>query len=669
MMPCDSAPPADGSSLRHGEWRATRAVTRLMLPALLLWPLHAISPSPEAAALSFVEGLRDKIAVAEQEQRCALLPDIGERKRETIHEEWKFLSKAMTRQPLVALSSSQRSDFSAVLIRQVPTAATQQNAIYPVAVLAREGGWIAAPLLGSFENTAVIHSAEQLSQQRSLQQWMSRETAAQLQQLLLAQQQQLREQMLQRMQADELRHGEPEQLTQRFLQACAARDTAAVLALLGGLEEQPSDTWHIAARTINQCLPAKETIPWPWSELVSPDCLRVWQHQAGSPSGNNVDTLLGVISADATEEWPHRWKLQWRRSTDGMWSLSLPSLFWQLPTTSERHPPLLKLGEASDNTLYAAIHRQALEHLGIDHLGDARSLADAVLRAVQEMDFISFWAAGASPPESDPDVMPPLHERWKNLYDDGAACLFGEVGFLSNAQHALLVLQRYSTANSDRIELQPMWFERRDQRWFFCHEQPLSAAAELTEWYDRQESDWTKQWANTVFAGATQIGGLAENPMVAADVREVFLQWHRALAERSIRAPLQFCACFNDPISLQKMMRNLAAERLNAKQEPIVLDVAIEGRWAAVCVQRQGEQSSQDFDALYIFISTENGPRLLSQVELKVSQQRRHERLNEQSLKELEKKLPVAAVDELRALLERQLLALREREPQSIPPP
>ncbi len=634
--------------------------------------LQAVSPSPDSAALTHLEGLRDHIPINEQETRCALHPDTGERKRETIHEEWKLLSKAMSRQQLEVLSTQQRSEFAAVLLRQIPTTAAQISAIYPIAVVGRDGGWLAAPLLGSFENTGIQLSAEQTRQQRELLQWISRETARQYQLMLTAQQQQLREQMLKRVQENELRQSNPEQLTQRLLQACAARDPATVLALLGGLEQQPSDSWLLAARLIHRCLPSENEIPWPWSEMAAAGCLRAWRHQELPRQGDQppaVETLVGVVIADSSEEWPHCWKFNWQRQPSGMWSLSLPSVFWQLPEAEEQLPPVLKLSNGEESALYATLFQQSLEQLGETNLSQARSLANAVVRSLQESDFTPFWAAGAKPPSSDNEELPLLHQRWHELQGEHSACLFGEVGFRATAHHALLVLQRYDQSNSDRIELQQLWFERRDQRWFLCDEPPLNAAAELTEWHDSQESDWSKQWSSTVFAGATQIGGLADGPLPLDEVRRIFDQWHMSLRSRAISAPLRFCACFNDQMSLPKMMRNLAAERLNAKNQPVVLDVSAEGRWAGVCVQRRSEQNNQDFDPLYVFIRTENGPRLLSQVELKVSLQRRHERLNEQTLEELEKTLPVAAVAELRILLDRQLQALREREPQSIPPP
>jgi hypothetical protein len=203
-----------------------------------------------------------------------------------------------------------------------------------------------------------------------------------------------------------------------LLQACAAGEPTAVLALLGGLEQQPSDAWVTAARLINRCLQSDQEIPWPWRELAAADSLRAWRHQELPGKGDNlpsVETSIGVITADSSEELPHCWKLLWQRRPSGMWSLSLPSVFWQLPEPDEQLPPVLKLSNQQDSALYAALFQQAQDRLGKTNLTQARLLANAVLQSLQGFDFTSFWAAGAMPPASDHDEAPLLHQRWHAL--------------------------------------------------------------------------------------------------------------------------------------------------------------------------------------------------------------------------------------------------------------
>jgi hypothetical protein len=150
----------------------------------------------------------------------------------------------------------------------------------------------------------------------------------------------------------------------------------------------------------------------------------------------------------------------------------------------------------------------------------------------------------------------------------------------------------------------------------------------------------------------------------AAKVREVFAGWLQAVQEKSLTKVIPFCAAFQDERSISAMMRSLAGELMYGSGRYEVLDVNVNGRWAAVSAKYVSDKakSTPQFP-LYVFVITEKGPRLLPQVELKLalSNNRSRNYLNNLAFTELKKYLPDAAVDELQKLYQKHETLVNEQ--------
>jgi hypothetical protein len=101
------------------------------------------------------------------------------------------------------------------------------------------------------------------------------------------------------------------------------------------------------------------------------------------------------------------------------------------------------------------------------------------------------------------------------------------------------------------------------------------------------------------------------------------------------------------------MLRILAGELIYGSGTLEVLKVSVSGRWAGVSVkQSSGDSKTSAQYPLFIFVHTDRGPRLLPQVDLKLNaiKNRSREYLNDIAIKDLGKRLPDGAVEELRSL-------------------
>jgi len=187
-------------------------------------------------------------------------------------------------------------------------------------------------------------------------------------------------------------------------------------------------------------------------------------------------------------------------------------------------------------------------------------------------------------------------------------------------------------------------------------EAPESPPEELTQWWNDHRKQWSQKLADSLVAGTTRIGGLAPTQPEVGRVREVFDQWLKAVQDRSLSKVIPFCAAFQDDRSIQAMMRALAGELMYGAGRYEVLEVSAHGRWAAVSAKYHSERAkSAPQYPLYVFVATDEGPRMLAQVELKlgISGNRSRNYLNNLAFNDLKKLLPDAAVDELKCLYDK----------------
>jgi hypothetical protein len=227
---------------------------------------------------------------------------------------------------------------------------------------------------------------------------------------------------------------------------------------------------------------------------------------------------------------------------------------------------------------------------------------------------------------------------------------------LEEKNHALLVLQSYVPRNTEAIQLQKLWLEQRDGQWRLLANEPEQPANSCITWYEELKKTWSNKLADSLVMDAARIGGLAQAQPDPVKVREVFQSWLKAVQERSLKKVIPFCAAFQDDRSIQAMMRALAGELMYGSGRYELLDVAVHGRWATVSAKYLSDQpkSSAQFP-LYVFVATDQGPRMLAQVELKlgISGNRSKNYLNNLAFTELQKYLPDGAVNELKTLYDK----------------
>ena len=612
--------------------------------------------TPAQAAITFAEALRDDLEKEKLLEICALNPDTGDRKKEQIMTAWKGYTKKLLPLSFRVAEEKISGDYAAVILTQEDHSRIGSPNLISLAIVKSGDKWLAAPVPSSFQNTIASYDPSVLEQRRKLEHWMLGREVFLREEMQLAAKKRFIEKMQQSITEESLKTISPNELWLGLIQAIQQRDHAAALARLGGYASDSTPQWDKISQRIQSLFSSGGLQKWPWRLLASQQSLMGIAPAVDFGDEKAIDIL--ILHPESLSEEPDYFSIAVQYDEQGRARIVMPDVFWMRNATEDEFGEIMNSEDEEQLALYDSIYQQARKGIKDLNLSRASVLADVIEKSLQQNDFATFWATGAAPASMSQLVnMPGMIQLWQELQGSAfGSSLFGRVGFREHKNYALLVLQSYSPRNTNAIQLQRIWLERKKETWILLDQAPETPPDELMQWWSDHRKPWSQKLADTLVAGTTRIGGLAPKQPDVAQVREAFDGWLKALQDRSLSKVIPFCAAFQDDRSIQSMMRALAGELMYGAGRHEVLEVSAHGRWAAVSAKYQSERAkSAPQYPLYVFVATDQGPRMLAQVELKlgISGNRSRNYLNNLAFNDLKKLLPDAAVDELKFLYDK----------------
>jgi len=641
---------------------------RTLFWLLIVLPMAGrASESPEQAALHFAEGLRDALNKEQLTLRCSLNPDTGDRKKDVIQEAWRGIAKKMLPLPFqVADKKTDGNDAAVVLLQFDPERGKLSN-IVSFAIVKRDEKWLAAPVISSFQNSLVTYDQTLLDKRRNLENWMLGREITIREETSKKADKYLFEMMQKNISPENLKSAKPDELLRDLLQACRQQNQAAVLARLGGYSVNSIPTWDGISRKVSEVFTSDSLNSWPWNLLCDPRTL--------SASGETLDLVgeqsidIAFLHPDSITEEPQRHTFTLVRDEQGLLRVELPEAFLTSGIEEADGSTLLDFEDTGNLALYEKLRTQARSSVGSINPNKSESIAGVIEKSLKLNNFASFWGIAArSGANARANGMISLVSLWQELQEKNGSSLFGKVGFLEGENQALLVMQSYSPRNADGALLQKIWLQRENGQWTMQAESPEDPEAALDKWFEDHSQKWEKDWAQALIGDAARIENaneLGKHVPESAQIRETFDKWKQALHEKCLAKVISHCATFDDNSSIIKMLRTLSGELIFGSGSYEVLNVDVAGRWGGISIKQIPDKpNSTPQYPLFVFVGTENGPRLLSQVDLKLTTtgNRSREFLNEIAFKDLSKRLPDDAIGELRSLYEKHCDLVRKKD-------
>jgi hypothetical protein len=625
--------------------------------------------TPAQAALNLAEALRDSATRDETVAKSALNPNTGERKKSVIFETWKSESKKMLPLPFTVAAEKISGDCAAVvlqqydplrsdvphfvsfaIVRQVPPSDKAKDA-KTKNVPASE--WFAAPVPASFQNSVVTYDDAILQSRRELESWMLAREIELREKIQETIKKELNERITRAVSHEALAALDPKALMKAFIQALREKNHPAVLAYLGGHHPDAIPNWNSVIFRINKLFQGNDLQQWPWKLLADAQTLIAISEPLDLGDELTIDIL--ALHPESISEEPDHLSFSILTEPQGRHYISLPSIFSQNQAAEDELGEVMDFDDSSHMKLFAQIVADAKSHLGQADLSKSEEVAKIILHSLKNNDFQRYWAINLSSLENLRDYVDgSTVSLWQEMQGKRGSSLFGQVGLKEHDDYAMLVLQTYSPRDSSGMELKTIWLSRSEGTWQITgSEAPEEGVPELTQWFTHEKKNWTAHWSESMLGDVVKLGGLAAKGPDATEVTEVFSAWQKDVQEKSFSKVIAHCASFDDPGSSLKMLRILAGELIYGSGTHEVLKVSVSGRWAGVSVkQSSGDSKTSAQYPLFIFVHTDRGPRLLPQVELKLNaiKNRSREFLNDIAIKDLGKRLPDGAVEELRSL-------------------
>ncbi|MGC4015347.1 MAG: hypothetical protein QM755_12645 [Luteolibacter sp.] len=618
----------------------------LFLALALTLPAAAATPAtPGEAAVRYVEKIRGGQVDLAPGADTAVSPATGQDKREIIASRIKRLSQELDPGPMEAGPVKQDGDLAAVLVRQTSGFDPGRLKVIAIGLVKKGEAWLAAPVPGSFENTALGYDEARSNRIAALEQWMLREQVVDLGTLREQAGERLRKDIGTKLPKEALHNEKPAALLKRLLAACATRDQAVMLGLVGGLQRELPKDWTDRLGAVSRAF-SKDTFDSSWRLLASPGVIRT----VTAESGDSTHMSLTLACLDASPESGRGnlpairfLSLELQRDSEGLWRFDLPEVFLHGEPSHPEDEDKNTVQQGALNALPIAWQRQFAKAKP----ATAAAAAEAVTAALRAPD------ADGLLPLLDLDGEPAtallgarrLALMWRDLHSPRDLVTLLPLGFFEKDDSAVAAYQMFSSRFAGRADIRTLFFVRRDGIWQLLSglrpdDSQQNAPGSVGEWATTQAPEWTKNWEELALAKGTALDALPAADAPDEDAaRTTFTAWNEAITKGDVVTTIRLTARLKQDLSSSHLLRNLGYELTGAAmktgRQATILGIIHRGQWTGISARIGKAGDAEATYPLYPMVTTPDGPRIMAEIGLFANGNRTRDYLNETSWERL----------------------------------
>ena len=623
-------------------FRAVKILSALIL-GLSLSPLKGADPGE--AALDFLGKVRDGKLDSRPGGDTALLEQITKRKRESIRKQIERLGAELRGGELELGEVKEDGGFAAAMIRKSSGFDSTEIRVFPIALVKRGDRWLAAPVPASFENAVAGYTVPLKARLVALENWMTRERVTDLERLASESEARTRDLIRNRIGGEDLEGDDIGKIADRFLEACAKGDRAAILGFLGGLSDPLPTDW--APRLKASKAAVSDNAGWRW--LVSPEVVRVRVREKRDEKGGLVSIACLDPKRAATTGIRGVHLAFSRDAAAGQWRIDLPGfLAYDSQAASDGDP---------NEALLDGFSRKLREQEPAVYSESARAAGVALMDALKTgclRETLRRIDLGASSREGDKACVEAA-EVWWSLHEPGASRVPVELGFREEGSLAVLSYQCFSLNEPDRFELRTLIFTQTDKGWVWCPGKMPKALKRdheaLLKWIEGMEPEWRLSWREILLRPSVKLDKLDFRKLPTDEEAKALVgEWLNALERKDFDAALACSAWLSDGQGIPMgVLRNISYEMSGSSRgEPELFKLHRSASWVAATIRRVS--GDQTHDALLPIVMTTDGARLLPEIDLIAEDTRTRDFLNKATFRRLGKIMEAGVVSELETL-------------------
>jgi hypothetical protein len=633
-----------GFHYRRSAWmfRAVK-ILRTLFFCLSVSPLLAADPG--AAALDFLGKVREGTLDLQPGGDTALIEHITEEKRESIRKHIARLEMELRGSQLELGEVKEDDGFAAAMIRKSGGFDSADMQVFPVALVKRGDKWLAAPVPASFENAVAGYTLPIRERLAALENWMMRKRVTDLDSLLTESAKRTRELIRNSIVGEDLEGDDLGKISERFLEACAKGDRAAILGFLGGLSDPLPSDW--ADRMKASKAAVSNTGAWRW--LVSPEIVRV--RVLEERNGNEGLVLIACLDPKSAESSGIKGvHLEFSRGDAGQWRINLPDLISDPEESSDDDFDQSLLDRFSEKLreLEPALYAESARAAETVVMSDLKS--SDLRKSLRRIDL------GARPQDGSKASVQAAG-LWWSLNEPGSFRIPVELGFREEGLLAVFAYQWFSVSEPDRFETRSLFFRKADSGWVWCSGAVPNALKReqetLKKWIEEMEPEWRLSWRETLLQPSVKLDGIHPENLPSDDqANNLVADWLEALEKKDLGAALACSAWLSDGQGIpMSALRNISYEISGANRGKAEFSgLRRSGSWVAATIRRVSGDKTQN--AFLPIVMTPVGARLLPEIDLIAEDSRTRNFLNNATFGRLGKILEEDLVADLKKLFE-----------------
>lgn len=604
----------------------------------LIWILIAAStslvaaPVPGEVAAKFFEKLRQTQITFEPDEGTAISSFTSKAKKLEIEDRWRRVLQDAQSKKVAVGPVNEDGDLAVVLLQLSKGYDPSNQQVVAIGLVKHSDQWVPAPVPGSFQNSGLGFSPELMARVEALEQWMELEQVKELQRLRNASADRLRDDIRAAISAADLRELSAAEVLDSFLEACEQQNMPMILGFLGGLENPLPEDWQQRLVAAEAAILQPQLADPAWGLLLTPEIPKVLVRISGADESYHAS--IACMDASETPISSSAPRLQLveldvYRSTDGFWRLDSPELFSESSAVADGNGPRAK--KLLDETVkrwhenWPSRAPKSVEDL-LKELLSAPSAGD-MTRELTTRDrpqlAVKAWSHALA--------------FWNQMHGPETAAIPWILSRRDTPTKTCVLLQMVSPKHPERAELVAWYFVKSGQTWSWYI--PLGDEEEdpeTSQWVKNESRKQRDDWPRPLLDQAVQVNPKIVLPSPSAEEAKALARdWYQALNARELPQALSMLAVIPDSEGHARWLRNLGYEILwvAPKREIIVGAATVHGPLAAVPVEiRNGDEIAQ---SLMLVIGTDQGPKILLEVDLVPSSQRARSFLNRTAIDRL----------------------------------
>jgi len=639
---------------------------------LLSTTLVLASAGPMTVVLDAVKQAREEGGSLEEMKGLAMSRFVGPNQRKALEDQWEIFAKWARDEGVTFVAGSEKidGDLAAVVIGGLGEMGPEDLRVFGFGVLQDGEGWQVAVKEGSFLSSGLGFDVERVQRARRLESWIAMERVQQDRIFRAKALEDYRKALLGLVDPEVLRKASPEEAMDHFMNAVAEKDEKKLLVWQGVLERSVVDDyeWDRVAQVAKVGLEGKDRQKV-WRLLTDPNVIRLKVSSENDDAETSV--LLGFISPYETSLRRQRNRvLRFHLENHGAgWRVKMPNFLAYADEDDATHYHAFSQGDTWRDDQIAAELPQLFEKRNAARRGDTPDdLLKLVAQEVEANDYpalVRLLYRDPKPQEGEGDASP-LDSRyqrtsrwWGKAFDKEGVISVAPLKAKSSGELAVGSLKVRNPAKW-KSEVVRVWMRKTPAGWSFLPDgegvrgsMPDDVQA-LEQFYREIEGDLENDAAGEVLGSlGTLISGKNAPPEKGG--RELVEQWRAALVAGAPDPLLKKSGVIKRPEKPAKIVRDLSSAMKGARagvEKDRIIAIKSEGPFQGVSMMIDAGRGLEMHCPLVIVAETDEGPRVLVDVELWLTTNRGKKMRNASALLQLRKVLNEKEFSALNALFD-----------------